>query len=136
MTIYYKDYCITDHKDKMDIERIHRLLQDTYWAKERTIEQVKKSIEGSVVFGVFHEDVQVGFARVISDFATMYWLCDVIVDPAYRGQGIGRKLVDCIIKDTRFEKLSGILATRDAQKLYETFGFIVVDGKYMRKLVD
>jgi GNAT superfamily N-acetyltransferase len=73
--------------------------------------------------GVYLLDKQIGFARVVTDGATMYWLCDVLVDEAHRGCGIGKKLIDSIVNWEKLQGMGGILATRDAHGLYEKYGF-------------
>lgn len=136
MTIYHEDYIITDDKSKMNPTMIYDMLHETYWASKRSLSTIQKSIDGAICFGVFKDQQQVGFARIITDHATMYWLCDVIIHEDHRGHGLGQALVGVIVEDDRFKHLTGILATKDAHKLYQKYGFIVVDGKYMRKLVD
>ncbi|HYF75256.1 MAG TPA: GNAT family N-acetyltransferase, partial [Candidatus Nitrosocosmicus sp.] len=88
-------------------------------------EQIKKSIENSLCFGVYDAERQVGFARVVTDYSVMYWLCDVFVDEEYRGQGVGKLLVEYVVNHHDLKELNGILATRDAQGLYEKYGFII-----------
>jgi len=124
---------ITDDKNKMDLESITDLLRNSYWADDRSIEMISKSISNSTCFGVFLDNQQIGFARVVSDFATIYWLCDVLINNKHRGKGLGKKLVERIVNDLRFVNLTGILATRDAHGLYEKYGFTVENDKFMRK---
>lgn len=116
---------ISDDKSKFPIEQAIELLHTSYWAATRDPEVIRKSIENSVVFGVYSEDTNalIGMARVITDFATTFYLADVIIDEKYRGQGIGKKLLSTIMSDSRFSSLLGILVTRDAHGLYEHFGF-------------
>lgn len=133
MTYRFKDYIITDNKTMMDIKSITELIQGSYWAEKRSQKTILKSINHSICFGVFKEEEQVGFARVVSDLSTMYWLCDVIINPDYTGQGLGKKLVECIVTDDKFKDLMGILATRDAHGLYEKYGFQKDNGRFMRK---
>lgn len=111
---------------KEHCEEIRGLLSQSYWAKNRTIEVIKKSVEQSLCFAIFdvETDVMVAFARVITDYATMYYLCDVIVDEKYRGKGLGKMLVDRITnKEDKLKGLYGLLLTDDAQGLYSQFGF-------------
>ncbi len=114
---------ISDDKAKFPVEQAIKLLHTSYWAETRDPEVIKKSIENSIVFGVYSEDSLIGMARVITDFATTFYLADVIIDEKYRGQGIGKKLISAIMSDNRFSSLLGILVTRDAHGLYEHFGF-------------
>ena len=99
------------------------LSERAYWALGRPVETIVRSIEGSLNFGVYTGDRQVGFARVVSDQATFAWLCDVFIDESVRGEGLGSWLVETIVADPR---LAGVrrflLATRDAGELYERHG--------------
>lgn len=117
------DIIISDDKSKFPVEQAIELLHTTYWAENRAPEVIRKSIENSIVFGVYSEDNLIGMARVISDFATTFYIADVIIDEKYRGQGLGKKLISTIMSDERFSSLLGILVTRDAHGLYEHFGF-------------
>ena len=117
------DVIISDDKSKFPIEKAIELLHTTYWAEKRDPEVIRKSIENSIVFGVYNEDNLIGMARVISDFATTFYIADVIIDEKYRGNGLGKKLISTIMSDERFSSLFGILVTRDAHGLYEHFGF-------------
>ncbi len=116
---------ISDDKSKFPIEQAIELLHTSYWAATRDPEVIRKSIENSIVFGVYSEDTNslIGMARIITDFVTTFYLADVIIDEKYRGQGIGKKLLSTIMSDNRFSSLLGILVTRDAHGLYEHFGF-------------
>ena len=114
---------ISDDKSKFPVEQAIELLHTTYWAETRDPEVIIKSIENSIVFGVYDEDSLIGMARVVTDFATTFYLADVVIDEKYRGNGIGKKLISTIVSDKRFSSLLGILVTRDAHGLYEHFGF-------------
>jgi ribosomal protein S18 acetylase RimI-like enzyme len=89
------------------------------------MEQIKRSIENSSCYGVYLDgkETLAGFARVISDYATTYYLCDVIIDPEYRGSGLGKALVSHIVSRPEYAGLHGFLFTRDAHGLYEQYGF-------------
>ncbi len=130
------DYRIVEGAENMRLEDIVRLLRMTYWAEKRSIEQIRKSADNSSCYGVCPEgsDTLVGFARVISDYATTYYLCDVIVDPAYRGRGLGKALVAYIEGRPAYAGLRGFLITRDAHGLYRQFGYEVVNDRVMAKL--
>jgi GNAT superfamily N-acetyltransferase len=84
-------YEISDDNDRLNIDLIHHWLStDAFWALGRSLDTVRRSVEGSVNFGVYDESGrQVAFARVVTDLATFAWLCDVYVEPAHRGLGIG-----------------------------------------------
>ena len=128
-------YRIVDNLDQMDMGDIIRLLKSTYWADKRSAEQIEKSARNSSCYGIFAEDEDklAGFARVISDYATTYYLCDVVVDEAYRNKGLGTALVSYIESLPVYAGLRGILVTRDAHSLYRKFGYEVVDGRVMIK---
>lgn len=84
---------------------------------------VEKSIENSLCFGVFEGEQQVGFARVVTDYATFAWLCDVFVAAASRGVGLGKWLIECVVAYPDLQKVKYImLATRDAHELYRRYG--------------
>ena len=117
------DVIISDDKSKFPVEKAIELLHTTYWAENRDSEVIRKSIDNSIVFGVYKDDSLIGMARVISDFATTFYIADVIIDEKYRGNGLGKKLISTIMSDERFSSLFGILVTRDAHGLYEHFGF-------------
>ena len=114
---------ISDDKSKFPVEQAIELLHTTYWAEKRDPEVIRKSIENSIVFGVYKDDSLIGMARVITDFATTFYIADVIIDEKYRGNGLGKKLISTIMSDERFSSLLGVLVTRDAHGLYEHFGF-------------
>jgi len=128
-------YSIIDGADQLDLTEVMALLKQTYWADKRLAEQVRKSMEHSNCYGVYLEEEQklVGFARVISDFATTYYLCDVIVDAQYQHRGLGEALVSYIENLPEYQGLRGILITRDAHGLYEKFGYQTLNGRAMVK---
>ena len=134
MEIEYQSFKISDQTSLLQIDRIHAMLIKSYWAQARSRETIEKAIQHSVCFGAYVEGVQVGFARCVTDYATIFWLCDVIVDEAYRGRGIGKALMEAVSSCEELQGLSGILMTRDAHGLYAKHGFAVVDpGRTMRK---
>lgn len=115
---------ISDDKARLDVERIHRNLTESYWAKGISRELVARSIENSMCFGVYVGDAQIGFARVISDRATFAYLSDVYVEPAWRKQGLGGWLISVV---RSHPDLAGVrrflLATLDAHEFYKPHGF-------------
>ena len=98
-----EEFLITDDPARLDLDRIRQLLAGTYWAINRPIGVIEKSIENSIAFGLFAGPLQIGFARLVSDQATLAWLCDVVIDPAYRGQGLGKWLIECVLTTDRIE---------------------------------
>ncbi|MCR8656647.1 GNAT family N-acetyltransferase [Paenibacillus endoradicis] len=123
MNVRFNDYLISSDKALLNKERIHKFLSASYWANKRSTETINKSIETSYCYGVYHESIQIGFARVITDWATFYYLCDVVIDEEYRGRGIGKKLIETITQAEEYKDLLGVLGTADAHGLYEQFGF-------------
>lgn len=132
------NYRIIEGADRIDTDEVVRLLKTTYWANKRSKEQIRKSMEHSSCYGIYLEDERklVGFARVISDFATTYYLADVIIDQAYRHRGLGKALVSYIVSLPEYAALRGLLLTKDAHGLYEKYGFETVDGRAMVKSPD
>lgn len=131
-------FIISTDKSKLNIPYIHGFLSQTYWAENIPMETVQRSIEGSVCFGVYEGDQQVGFARVITDKATFGYLADVFVDEAYRGKGLANWLMEVILSEPELQGFrSWQLATRDAHALYAKFGFTPLDdpSRIMRKYV-
>ena len=129
------NFRIIDGIEEMKLEDIVRLLKMTYWADKRTFEQIDKSVHNSSCYGVYMEDEQklVGFARVISDYATTYYLCDVIIDNDYQHNGLGTALISYIEQLPQYDGLRGILITRDAHNLYKKFGYDVLNDRVMVK---
>ena len=95
---------ISDDKSTFPVDDAINLLHTTYWAANRDPEVIKRSIENSTVFGVYEKETNtfIGMARVVTDFATTFYLADVIIDEKYRGKGIGKKLISTIVSDKRF----------------------------------
>ena len=120
------EYFISTDRARLDVEAIHGYLSnESYWARGRPLETVRRSIENSLPFGVYKGDSQqVGFARIITDYATFAWLADVYVLEAERGRGLGVWLVETIISHPDLVGLRRwVLATKDAHGLYKRFGF-------------
>ena len=107
----------------------------TYWADKRSDEQIEKSMRNSSCYGVYLDDEKklVGFGRVISDYATTYYLCDVVIEAAYQHKGLGTALVSYIESRPEYDGLRGVLITKDAHDLYRKFGYEVLNGRVMVK---
>ncbi|SDE44452.1 Acetyltransferase (GNAT) family protein [Paenibacillus sp. UNCCL117] len=133
MEIRYDDYVISDDKSRLDVEAVLESLSRSYWAQTRPQERTRKAIEHSYCVGVYYNEAQVGFARVITDWATFFYLCDVYVDDEHRGKGIGKKLVEAVMDIAELEGLMGLLGTRDAHGLYEKYGFIKDGERFMKR---
>ena len=129
---------ITTDRARMDVDAIHRFLsEESYWAKGIPRDLVERSIEHSLCFGAFDEGAQVGFARVITDFATFAYLADVFVLASHRGRGVSKRIMEAV---TSHPDLRGLrrwhLVTRDAHALYTQFGFAALDapGRHMARV--
>ena len=123
---YQQDgFTISTDRARMDVDVIHHYLsQDSYWAKNIPREIVERSIQNALCFGIFTAERQVGFARVISEYASFAFLGDVFILPDYRGRGLSKWLVACIQSHPDLQGLRAwMLVTRDAQGLYAQFGF-------------
>jgi len=126
-------YRISTDKSLLSIDKVCELISKSYWASKRPREVIIKSIDNSICYGVYCNEEQIGFGRIITDFATTYYLCDVILDEKYQGIGLGKKLVECMIKSEGFCSMTGILITQDAHGLYHQYGFIKDEKVFMRR---
>lgn len=133
MNLFVNEYEISDDKKRLQLNVVHELLKGTYWAKDRSIQVIEKSVANSICYGVYLEDKMVGFGRVVTDYATMYWVADIVIDEAHRGKGLGKAMMNCIEENKDIEGLMGILATRDAHGLYQKYGFMQDPEKFMKK---
>lgn len=109
---------------RLDPDAIAGLLSRSYWANQRPKEMIVRSLENSLVFGLYEGTKQVGLARVVTDYATFAWLCDVFIHEDYRGRGLGQWLVKSLIAHPQLQGLRRwMLATNDAHSLYAKYGF-------------
>lgn len=131
METWYGEYFISDDKSLVDRDVVCDFLSRSYWASHRTPDVIRKSIDNSVCYGIYHGNNMIGFARVVTDWATLYYLCDVFIDENHRRHGLGKKLVETIIAD--FPDVTGLLATNDAHGLYEQYGFVRDSESFMRR---
>jgi GNAT superfamily N-acetyltransferase len=117
-------FTISTDKERLDIPFVHRWLsEDSYWAQGRSLEVVERAIANSLCFGLYQEERQVGFARIVTDYATFGWLCDVFVIDEWRGLALGKWLVQMVIAHPEIAHLRRLmLATRDAHELYRRYG--------------
>ena len=128
MTLNTDKYTMTDAKREIldNIEGIRNLLKQTYWAKNRSLKEIEMSVQNSYCYAVFDDSTNqmIAFARIVTDYVSVYYLCDVIVDEKYRGQGIAKMMLDWIVKEEiKLQGLKGILFTKDAHGLYSKYGF-------------
>lgn len=126
INVTYKNYLITTDRSLMQPEAIHRwLTTESYWSKGIPYETVKKSFDHSFVAGILHEDEQVGYGRLVTDYATFAYLADVYVAEPHRGIGLSKQLMQVILSPDWVKNLRRILlTTMDAHGLYAQFGFI------------
>ena len=127
MTIaeYHRDgFSVSTDKSRLDVDLVHEFLsKSSYWAKGRSLDVTQKSLEHSLCFGVYDGSRQVGLARVVTDYATFAWLCDVFILESHRGRGLGKWLIECVVACPDLQGLKNfLLATRDAHKLYGRYG--------------
>lgn len=126
ITEYQRDgYTISTDKTRLDTGLIHRFLsEESYWAQGRPLEVVQRSLTNSLCFGLYAADgQQVGFARVVTDYATFAWLCDVFIVRAHRGHNLGKWLVETVVTHPELALVwRFVLATSDAHELYRRYG--------------
>lgn len=123
------EFLISTDRARLDLNLIYGFLTNCYWAKGISREVVARSVERSLCFGVYDSGgAQIGFARVVSDYATFAYLGDVFVLESYRGRGLSKWLMECIMQHPALQNLRRwILLTRDAHGLYSQFGFTPVE---------
>ena len=115
---------VSTDKSKLDIPFIQDFLKDIYWAAGRTIEEVQITIDASVCFGIYLNEKQIGFARVITDYVVFAYLMDVFIDEKHRGKGYSSILIEYMMHEPLLKNIKiWRLATSDAHFLYEKFGF-------------
>ena len=115
---------ISTDKSKLDIPFIQHFLKDIYWAAGRTMEEVQKTIDHSFCFGIYLDEQQIGFARVITDYVVFAYVMDVFINEEHRGKGYSSLLIDRMLTEPELQQVKiWRLATADAHFLYEKFGF-------------
>ena len=119
------EFIISTDRDRLQIEAIHKFLsEESYWANRRTKEQTETAIKNSLPFGVYKGENQIGFARVVTDYATFAYLGDVYILEDFRGRGLSKWLMETIVNHPDLQGFRRwVLATKDAHTLYEKYGF-------------
>ncbi len=119
------DFEISTDRARLDFDVLHDFLsRSAYWAQGRTRAVIRRSVDNSLPFGLYQHNQQLGFARVVTDYATFAWLADVFVLAEARGQGLSKWLVEVILAHPELQGLRRwVLATKDAHELYRRFGF-------------
>ncbi len=131
------EFIISTDRNRLQIEAIHRFLsEESYWANNRTRKQTETAIKNSLPFGVYKGENQIGFARVVTDYATFAYLGDVYILETFRGNGLSKWLMETIVNHPELQGFRRwVLATKDAHTLYEKFGFhaLVHPERWMEK---
>ena len=131
------EYSISTDKSKLNVNAIHNYLcNESYWAKGRSLENVIKSIENSICFGLYDsKDNMIGFARVVTDHVVFAYLMDLFIFEEHRGNGLGDKLIKHIVEEPELQVRLWFLATKSAHGLYKKYGFSSLDNpdRYMFK---
>lgn len=129
---------VSTDKQKLNISFIQNFLKDIYWAAGRTIDEVQKTIDASVCFGIYLDDEQIGFGRVITDYVVFAYVMDVFITNEHRGKGYSSVLISAMMEEPSLKDVKiWRLATRDAQFLYEKFGFkaLANPDRMMEKII-
>lgn len=129
---------ISTDKTKLDVSFIQDFLKDIYWAKGRTIDDVQTTIDSSFCFGIYLNDAQIGFARVVTDYVVFAYLMDVFIAEEHRGKGYSSILIDTMMNEPVLKNIKiWRLATSDAHFLYKKFGFkaLAHPEKMMEKVI-
>lgn len=121
-------FFVSDDKEILDVPFIFQELKTSYFGSWREMNTVQRSIHHSLCFGLYQVDFeggikQIGFARVVTDYSTFAWICDVLVTRARQGQGLGKFLMQCVMGHPEVKPRSCLLSTHDAHGLYAQFGF-------------
>lgn len=115
---------ISTDKAKLQVELIHQFLTSTYWAKGRTLEEVQKTIDHCLCFGIYIDGKQIGFARVATDYTVFAYLMDVFVLPEFRGKGYSKQLMEAVHTEPKLQSCKvWMLKTADAHGLYKQFDY-------------
>ena len=126
--VHKDDYTISTDPARLDIDAIADMLTRAYWAQGRTRDMIARYVQYSLVFGLYYDGKQIGLARVVSDYTTFAWLCDVFIHEDHRGHGLGKWLMETVHAHPDLQGLRRwLLATRDAHGLYEQFGWTLLD---------
>lgn len=133
-----QDYFISKNKRLFNVEGIQQFIASSYWGKDRTLNEVKLTIENSYCFGIYTKDnEQIGFARVVTDYIYFGYLMDVIIFDKFQGKGYGKILIEAMLEDPTIKSLKTLaLKTKDAHQLYERYGFDKIGDSALWMSVD
>lgn len=128
LEVHRDNFTISTDFNRLDVDAITGLLSHAYWAQGRTREMIARYLQHSLTFGLYDGSLQIGLARIVSDYTTFAWLCDVFIDEDYRGQGLGKWLLETIHSHPELQGLRRwMLATKDAHGLYKQFGWVPLE---------
>ena len=131
-----EDYLITDDRSKVKLDVVHRLLAATYWGGRRSKDVVDRMVVSSICFSLFDGSRQIGFGRAVTDSVTVTWVADIVIESEYRGEKLGQWLMECLVSHPTIQSTQMVLQTRDAQGLYEKFGFSGSSALMSTKVTD
>lgn len=117
------EFTISDDREKLDLGAVTKLLGETYWGHRRPPQIIPRLIENSMCFSLFSKGEQIGFARLVTDRSVFSWLSDLVIQQTFRGKGLGRWFMGCILSHPDVSGTQFVLQTRTAHKFYEDFGF-------------
>jgi GNAT superfamily N-acetyltransferase len=127
-------YLIDDERTRLDMDRIVAWLAESYWARSQPEAAVRRSWDAAgVTLGLYHDSEMIGCARAVTDFTRFAYLSDVYVDPAHRGHGLGRWLVQTMLDHPDVPRVRWVLHTNDAHSLYGQLGFEPADDTVMQR---
>ncbi len=129
---------VSKDKTKLDVPFIQNFLKDVYWSAGRTMEEVQTTIDSSFCFGIYENDNQIGFCRVITDYVVFAYVMDVFIDEKHRGKGYSSLLINAMMTEPELHQVKiWRLATSDAHFLYKKFGFSALahPEKMMEKVI-
>ena len=130
-------FILYDEFEKADAEAVHSMLVGTYWAKGRSLQTVRDTIKRCLCFSLYDETIQIGFSRVLTDYATYAIMLDVVIEERYRGRGLGKWMIECVTHHSSIASLKQVLWTSNADDLYRKYGFSIPDKvRFMMKKVD
>jgi GNAT superfamily N-acetyltransferase len=132
-----ENFTISTDPSRLDVDAITDMLSRAYWAQGRSPEMIARYLQHSLTFGLYDGPRQIGLARVISDYTTFAWLCDVFIHEDYRGLGLGKWLMETVHKHPDLQGLRRwMLATKDAHGLYSQFGWVPLEPpeRWMMKI--
>lgn len=130
---------VSTDKNKLNVPFIQNFLKDVYWAAGRTMEEVQRTIDSSFCFGIYLDDKQIGFCRVITDYVVFAYVMDVFITEEHRGKGYSSILIENMMNESELKEVKiWRLATSDAHFLYKKFGFnaLATPEKMMEKVIN